>query len=513
MPEKEILAVKKPLSSKVQPAQPQKPEFSNSAKSPKRKLHWWRIGSCVLGVIALLAIGLGWRILTVGSGVFHGNNNTSTISQIGKLIVPGDRELKNDDKHRTNILLVGYGGEGHDGAYLADTIILASLDQSTNEVAMLSIPRDFLVELPGYGFRKINNALAFGMTEKNPDGGNEMLTKAVEEMTGQTIHYFAKADFAGFKKAVDDLGGIDITVDRPFMDFQYPTYDYGYQTIKFEAGNQHFEGEKALQFVRSRHGTNEEGSDFARAARQQKVLFAFREKALGLGTLANPAKINSLLGTLGGHVSSNLELWEVMRLADILKDLPQEKIVTRVLESLPDGLVKAATGLDGAYVLQPRIGLGNYQEIHELTANIFILNQVAREAAPIQIQNATQDKYLSETAAHTLKGFAFDIKSSANLKTVRYEQSLVVDLSKGQAPQTIAMLKQRYNATVITELPADITLIHQNQANSNYNSNNNKNAEPEVQPKILLLLGQNSVSIVNSQAKPNLKSSPPTSST
>ncbi|MFA6588504.1 MAG: LCP family protein [Patescibacteria group bacterium] len=517
MPEKDILATKNPSTPKPQPGHVQAPGTFNTPKIAKHHLHLWRITFGVLIVFALIIIGLGLHVMGVGSKVFHGNNNSSTLSQIGKLIIPGDRELRNDGKHRTNILLVGYGGEGHDGAYLADTIIFASLDQASNEVAMLSIPRDFLVELPGYGFRKINNALAFGMTGENPEGGNQMLIKAVEEITGQTVHYYAKADFDGFKKAVDDLGGIDVTVDTAFNDFQYPTYNYGYQTIKFESGQQHFNGEKALQFVRSRHGTNGEGSDFARSKRQQKILFAFREKALNAGTLTNPGKINSLLSTLGNHVSSNFELWEVSRLAAILKSLSPEKIVTRVLESVPDGLVKAATGLDGAYVLQPRIGLGNYQEIQALAANIFQLNQIAREAAPIQIQNATASKYLGNTAAHTLRGFNIDVISSAELKTIRYENSMIVDLSGGLAPQTISMLQKKYNATVVNELPADVTLLHATEANSNYNtndnSNQNTNTATEIQPKILLLLGQSAVTIVNSEAKPNTKILPQTSST
>ncbi|RJO59067.1 LytR family transcriptional regulator [Candidatus Parcubacteria bacterium] len=502
-----------------QPADQPGPETKNSPRillskateKPKNKLriHWWRLGFIAFGIFAIAIILVGWRVLTVGTQVFHGNNNASALSQLGRLIVPGDRELKNDGNKRTNFLFVGHGGEGHDGPYLADTIIFASLDQNQNSVAMLSIPRDFLVDLPGYGYRKINNALAFGLTEANPSGGDELMLKVVESITGQKIHYYMRIDFNGFRKAVDDLGGIEVNVENSFTDYQYPTYNYGYQTIKFEAGEQHFNGEKALQFARSRHGTNGENSDFARSIRQQKLLFAFREKALTLGTLTNPGKINALLKTLGDHVSSNLELWEVLRLAEVAKNLSTHSVITRVLETGPTGLVKAATGLDGAYVLQPRIGLGNYQEIQELTKDIFILNQVAKEAAPIQIQNATSEKGLAETAATTLNGFAYEVTSVTNLKTTRYDQSFVVDLSNGHAVQTVAQLKKRYNAEVVTELPADITLQLNQNLNGNLNQNRNLSLNP---PKIILVLGRASVTTVNNQAKPHLQKASPTSS-
>ena len=274
-----------------------------------------------------------------------------------------------------------------------------SIDNTTNDIATLSLPRDLLVNLPGSGYRKINNALAFGMSETNPHGGDSMLTNAVQEVTGQTVHYFAKIDFNGFKNAVDAVGGVEITVDTAFVDLEYPDNNYGYQTITFDAGKQKIDGAKALEFVRSRHGTNGEGSDFARSKRQQKLLFALREKALSLGTLTNPSKVSGLLDSLGNHVFTTFELWEVARLGTIMKELTPEKVVTRVLETTSDNLVVVGTGQDNAYVIQPRMGLGNWTEVHDLAANIFQLNIVQREAATIQVINATTKTGFAESVA------------------------------------------------------------------------------------------------------------------
>ena len=480
-----------------------------AALRPGRRFRWWHAFTGVVAVLALIAVGLGWKILRVGSTVFGGTNHTSTLGQLGRLIVPGDRALLQDDNGRTNILLVGYGGPGHEGPYLADTIILASLNQTTNDVAMLSIPRDFLVELPGFGYRKINNALAFGRTDEHPEGGDALITKAVQDVTGQTIHYFARVDFNGFKQAVDTLGGLDLTVDNPFIDTEYPTYNYGYQTIRFAAGAQHLTGEQALQFSRSRHGNNGEGSDFARSARQQKLLFAFRERALSAGTLTNPGKISGLLDALGSHVNSTFELWEVARLAQIAQDLTPDKVVTRVLDAtVPDSLVRAGTGTDGAYIIQPRVGLGNYLELHELAANLFPLNTVAKEHVSVQVQNATGETGLAETVGHTLRGFAYDILSIGTPKGVRYDQSVIVDLSNGRAPQTVATLQRKYGANVTTSLPTDIQLAGGKPLTANLN----RNAAP-TNPQVILILGTSAVAIVHSTTPPAARNLPAASST
>jgi len=82
------------------------------------------------------------------------------------------------------------------------------------------------------------------------------------------------------------------------VDYTYPTLDYGYQTVRFTEGDQTMDGDTALKYVRSRHGTNGEGSDFARSKRQQKVILAVKEKLSGFGTLANPSKVNAVLNDL-----------------------------------------------------------------------------------------------------------------------------------------------------------------------------------------------------------------------
>lgn len=201
---------------------------------------------------------------------------------------------------RTNVLFIGMGGEEHDGSMLTDTIIFISLDLKNTGVTMLSIPRDIWV--PSIE-AKINAAYAFG-ENKEKGGGYPLIEDAVYEIVGQPIHYIVSLDFESFTHLIDLVGGIDVYVDRSFTDNNYPIkgkekdlcegdplYRCRYETIHFDRGEQHMDGETALKFSRSRHAEGEEGTDFARSLRQQKVIQALKEKLVSSKILLNPKKL------------------------------------------------------------------------------------------------------------------------------------------------------------------------------------------------------------------------------
>lgn len=273
------------------------------------------------------------------------------LGQIGQLVGSSDKKIKGEEEGRINILLLGMGGEGHDGAYLTDTIILASIKPG-EKISMLSIPRDLVVPIPDYGWRKINNANAF-KEFREPGSGGEFTSQIISQTFGVPINYYVRIDFDGFKKIIDDLGGIGIYVEKSFTDYSYPTFDFKYQTVSFEKGWQIMDGETALKFVRSRHGTNGESSDFARSKRQQKVLLALKEKILSLGTLINPQKIYKIISNYKENVKTNFEIWEAIRLAKLVKDAKSQEIIHKVLDDSPDSPLYA-TNIGGAYVLEPR---------------------------------------------------------------------------------------------------------------------------------------------------------------
>ncbi len=216
---------------------------------------------------------------------------------------------------RGNLLLFGGAGGEHAGADLTDTMIFVSLD-SAGKVSMLSIPRDIWV--PSMR-AKINTAYHYG-EEKQPDKGGFILAKsAVNEIINQPVQFVGLINFADFQKVIDTLGGVDINVERAFDDNEFPIaglendlcdgdleYKCRYEPLHFDAGLQHMNGATALKYVRSRHAEGDEGTDFARGARQEKLLLALKDKLLSKRLLTRPKKIQQLYQELSSAVSTDI---------------------------------------------------------------------------------------------------------------------------------------------------------------------------------------------------------------
>ena len=208
-----------------------------------------------------------------------------------------------------NVLILGKGGMGHEAPDLTDTVIFASV--SDKKIALVSLPRDIWVpEIRA----KLNSAYFYG---KLP-----LAKSTAEKVVGVPVDYGLIIDFSGFKEIIDVLGGIEVDVQNSFTDEKYPvagrendlcegdkTYACRYETISFQEGKQMMDGETALKFVRSRNAEGDEGTDFAREARQQLVISAIKNKVLSLEVFLNPGKIKSL--------------WKVM-MKSIETDIPQE---------------------------------------------------------------------------------------------------------------------------------------------------------------------------------------------
>jgi len=436
----------------------EKVDTNITAKTKRPKKRWpfllLKIGIYLIVFLVIFGVSISYKVILSSEGIFS-RQDASLIDQIKHLVTSGDKTIKGEETDRINILLVGMGGQGHDGAYLADTIIVASLKPSTQEVALLSIPRDLYVPIPDYGWRKINNANAFGYQEDPEKGGEQLLADVLEDVLGQPIQYYASVDFSGFKKLVDLVGGVEINIERSFTDYEYPDNNYGYEPISFTAGDQIMNGEIALKYVRSRHGNNNEGSDFARSRRQQKVMAALKKKIFSLGTLINPKKVVEISQTVGDHLKTDMEVWEIMRLAELLKDIDTSKIVNRVLDTSPTGLLYSETTIDGAYILKPRAG--DFSEIQSLARDIFQYTSVAKENARIEIQNGTQVSGLAETTANHLREMNYEVVKVTNADLRNLTTTQIYDLSLGQKPDTLKFLKKELNCNIVTRAPIVIS--------------------------------------------------------
>lgn len=272
-------------------------------------------------------------------------------------------KLKNNELDRLNILILGIrGANDPNGGLLTDTIMVASIEPKTGKTALISIPRDLYVNIPYYDYKnKINEVYVDGIKDGGWQSGLKYSKKAVSDVTGLDIHYAASVDFKAFKEIIDTLGGVRITLARPFSE----TNQFEEGVIELPAGSQTINGDTALLFARARFST----SDFDRAKRQQQLLIAIKEKAFSLGVVSSPVKIISILNSLGNHVKTDAELWEIKELAAVMKKIDTANVRRKVFDTSKNGFLYASRDSNGSYILLPEGG--NFNQIHKVCEDIF----------------------------------------------------------------------------------------------------------------------------------------------
>lgn len=364
-------------------------------------------------------------------------------------------ELSGEGDGRVNILLAGIGGDNHPGGTLADTIIIASIDPFAKEVAMLSVPRDLYVDIPGY-YRssRINAAHAIGEEESfeesgYPDGGMGLLQKTLEETLDIPIHYYVRVDFSAFKHAVDAVGGIVLDVDTPVYD---PTFAWEWRVLDVGVGEQYFDGERALFYARSRKTSP--GGDFDRSERQRDIIVALKDKVLSLGTYANPLKIADLIDAIGNGVKTNISISEMLRLYEIAGEIPSDNIVSVGLSNSP-GNYLTDKNIGGASVLVPTSG--NFIEIQKFVRSIFVDGFIKSEDASLEVFNGTSQEGLATDYAAELGTYGYRVVNIGNMIDKSYATWKLFDLTNDN-PYTRQYLEQRTGVIVspTSELPVEL---------------------------------------------------------
>jgi len=412
-----------------------------------------RRGKKKLPLFFIILIILTWftySVLSADNDSFlAGVKNSYLVRQITHILSSKEKYLEGEKDDRINFILLGMGGEGHNGPYLTDTIMIASLKPSSKEAAVFSLPRDMIVPVDGY-YRKINSVYTIG--QQNGTGGGELMKQVVSNTFNIPIHYFAAVDFNGFVEMIDAIDGVEVNVERSFVDYQFPTYDEKVQTISFEAGEQTMDGITALRYARSRHGNNGEGSDFARIKRQQKILVAAKDKLTSFNTLINPAKITSLFSLFTQYTATDIEPWEAVKLVHISKELNTNNIVTQSIDDRPGGYLKSGIAQDGAYILQPTTG--NYEQINDLIYNVFDLQEASQEKAKIVVQNGTIVPGLALKAVNYLGQIGYNIIRYGNADTQDKISTVVYDYTNNN-PKTKKSLENIFAIKTKDEIPLD----------------------------------------------------------
>jgi len=270
-----------------------------------------------------------------------------------------------DGESRLTVLVMGLDRRPGDTslAHRTDTILLVSLDPQAQSLGILSIPRDLYVPIQGYNQRqRINTAVAIG-EGREPGTGPTVAMQTVQYNFGIYVHAYVVADFNAVIELVDAIGGIDVTTDYTINDQRYPDMNYGFDPFYLPAGTHHLDGYDALRLARTRHGDN----DFERARRQQEVIFAIRDRVLGVNMLPQLiVRAPSLISSWEDNVYTNLSLEQIIQLAWYLKDIPLENIQTGVVDY--NYTTNYFTSL-GEAVLIPSV-----ERLSELLTNVFGAN-------------------------------------------------------------------------------------------------------------------------------------------
>jgi len=444
--------------------------FERYVEKKKKVVTFGRITGLLGAAVLIVVLSYATRAVISGQTLAAQFGNTSVFNQLKHLVGADEKTLSGESDDRINIVLLGIGGANHEGGQLTDTIMVASIQPSTKTMGLLSIPRDLVVPIEGVGWNKINYAHAVGKMRNSEikDAGPKLAEKTIEDITGLTIDYYVKADFAGFTKIIDALGGVRVYVPTAFTDYQYPDSNHGYEPVSFPVGWQDLDGSMALKYARSRHGTAGEGSDFARARRQQDILQALQGRVTALSTLLNPNKIINLADIVGANVSTDMEIWESLKLFELAKQINTQNINHVVLSNSVNGLLVSDIGEDGAYLLRPRLGSDNFSEIRMAAASLLekdpysFLSKPTTPGAPktkLAIQNGTAYPGLASRTAALLQTLPYQIVAVGNAARRDYEKTVIYNITAQVDEMAIQKLREELKANVASAVPDFVRLV------------------------------------------------------
>ncbi len=331
------------------------------------------------------------------------------------------------DPGRVTILLLGIdqrGGEA--GPFRTDTMIVLTLDPVRRTGAMLSIPRDLWVNIPGFQPGRINTANALGDSFDVPGGGPALAAAAVQQNLGLRIDHTVRINFDLFLTAVNAIAPVEVCISETIHDTQYPDGSLGYMTVHFDPGCQDLDAVQLLQYARTRHT---EGGDFDRARRQQQVITALRDRVLSLGGIAALiGQAPTLWEAVRQDVQTTLNLEEILSLGGLALDIPGENIVQAVLDN---NYVYLETTASGDQVLRLR-----GDAMRALVQDLFnpvqlsqddLQRLAASENVVLSVVNGTTTQGLAAEMRDWLIGRGFGVAEVGNAQLTNYTETIIKD--------------------------------------------------------------------------------------
>lgn len=439
-------------ASTIEPLQNKRPKKHRKWRWTKKRI----IFACLLPFL-LIGLWLGIKFGFNLSRIFDGNIfNVFTTTR-----------LKGEDQGRVNILLAGNSADdpGHNGGELTDSIMILSLDTKNNRAFLLSVPRDLYVPIPGNGSAKINAAYVHGKQQKfkesgYPEGGMGMLEKTIETNLGVKSQYYALVNYSALREAVNAVGGVAVTINSgsacglndPSIDWKThkPLVDH------LSNGTHSLNGDQALGLARARGDApgscGYAKSDFTRTENQRLLLLALKNKIFSTGVLANPIKVSKLFDSFGRNVKTDMQLSEVRRLNDLMKQVDSNKIKSYGLDNLNGkNYLTSYRTANGQAALVPAAGPEDFTDIQQALRRLMSSSKVVQEDAKVVILNGTPQNGLAGKNEALLLKRNINVTEVADAKSIAASTYVIVANSK--KPSTLAVLKQLYGTHATSTNP------------------------------------------------------------
>lgn len=383
-----------------------------------------------------------------------------------------------DGASRVTILLMGvdtepqldkYGKVSPDrqGPARSDTMILLTIDPQSKTAGMLSIPRDMWVNIPGFGYAKINTAYYDGEAFKLPGGGPELAMRAVEQVIGVPVQYYAQVEFWSFTQLIDEIGKVNVFVPKKiFIDPIGP----GDDKIMLSAGNHMLGGVEALAYVRQRHT---EGGDVDRSKRQMDVIMAVRDKVMDPANFPTlVANAPTIYNEIQTGIRTNLTFNDIMRLGMLVRDIPLNNIKRGVIDYTMVQLGSVVVDGQAQSVVRPLP-----DKIRELRDEIFtatgpvsplatgdLLTLAKQDNATIRVLNGSSVQGLAQRTANYLKSLGFNVVGE---DSAGYQPGVTQVISHRSKLNAIKYFKQLFNISSGSQIaekpdpaaPADIDIV------------------------------------------------------
>jgi LCP family protein required for cell wall assembly len=384
-----------------------------------------RVAAAVLAVAVLATSGRGWYLFQLAEASVNrtdaipsdGNDQTGRAGEAMNLLLVG-----NDSRADMTEAQLAELQAGSDSGTNTDTMMLVHIPADGSKASFVSFPRDSYVQIPGYGWDKLNAAYAYGHasapddaaeTEKQAQGA-QLLVQTISSLTGLQIDHYAEVDLLGFFELTSVVGGVDVNLCAPVDDRRW-------SGAYFAAGPQTIAGADALKFVRQRHGLPR--SDFDRIIRQQVFIAGVLRKMISDDVLLDLGKQRDLVEAAANALTIDQSL-DLFSLAEQMQSVDVGSIDFQTVPYIGDDKDDA-----GRYILR----LQDTDDLHAFFEDLSAepepapapTTEAPKTAAPgeitVEVYNGSGTSGLAGSASTALAGLGFGVGTTGNADSMDYE--------------------------------------------------------------------------------------------